>query len=55
MIVFASKSRRRSSWWPPLLAIGVLVLFLAMSSCDAVRRVPALAQDGSHHGQGVTP
>jgi len=55
MIVFASKCRRQSSWWPPILAIGVLVLLLAMSSCEAVRRTPALAQDGSHHGQGATP
>ncbi len=55
MIVFASKPRRRSSWWPPILAIGVLVVLLAMSSCDAARRTPAMAQGSARHGQGVMP
>ncbi len=54
MIVFASKSRR-PSWWPPILVIGVILVLLAMSSCEAVRRAPAVAQDAARHGQGATP
>lgn len=55
MIVFASKSRRRPSWWPPILALGVLVLLLAMSSCEAARRAPTPVQEAARHGQGATP